>query len=138
MEAELNAVPQFRTTIDGLGIHFLHARSPHDDALPLVMTHGWPGSVVEFLDVIGPLADPSAHGGDTADAFHVICPSLPGYAWSAKPTTLGWGVERIAKACAALMDRRGTSDTAHKAPTGEPASRRASVLSTATAWPGST
>ena len=106
-EARLNAVPQFRTTIDGLGIHFLHARSPHDEALPLVMTHGWPGSVMEFLDVIGPLTDPPVHGGDAADAFHVICPSLPGYAWSDRPAASGWGVERIARAWGTLMDRLG-------------------------------
>jgi hypothetical protein len=79
LEARLNAAPQFRTTIDGLGIHFLHASSPHADALPLVITHGWPGSVVEFLDVLGLLTDPTAHGGDAADAFRVVCPSPPGY-----------------------------------------------------------
>ena len=78
-EARLNALPQFRTVIDGLGIHFLHIRSPHAEALPLVITHGWPGSIAEFLKVLGPLTDPTAHGGETADAFHVVCPSLPGY-----------------------------------------------------------
>ena len=78
----LNALPQFRTGIDGLGIHFLHVRSPHADALPLVMTHGWPGSVIEFLKVIGPLADPTRHGGEAKDAFHVVCPALPGYGFS--------------------------------------------------------
>ena len=82
----LNRFPQFRTEIDGLGIHFLHVRSPHEDALPLVITHGWPGSIVEFHKVIGPLTDPTAHGGDAADAFHVVCPSLPGYGFSDKPT----------------------------------------------------
>ena len=107
VEARLNAAPQFRTTIDGLGIHFLHARSPHPEALPLVITHGWPGSVVEFLDVLGPLTDPTAHGGDAADAFHVVCPSPPGYAWSDKPAEAGWGVERIARAWATLMSRLG-------------------------------
>jgi pimeloyl-ACP methyl ester carboxylesterase len=106
-EARLNAVPQFRTEIDGLGIHFLHARSPRADALPLVLTHGWPGSVVEFLDAIGPLVDPVAHGGNAADAFHVVCPSLPGYGFSDKPRRAGWGVDRIATAWAELMRRLG-------------------------------
>ena len=84
-EARLNALPQFRTVIDGLGIHFLHVRSPHAEALPLIITHGWPGSIIEFLKVIGPLTDPTAHGGEAADAFHVVCPSLPGYGFSDKP-----------------------------------------------------
>jgi pimeloyl-ACP methyl ester carboxylesterase len=106
-EARLNALPQFRTEIDGLGIHFVHVRSPHAGALPLVVTHGWPGSVVEFLDVAGPLTDPAAHGGDAADAFHVVCPSLPGYGFSDKPDRPGWGVERIAAAWSALMRRLG-------------------------------
>jgi epoxide hydrolase len=106
-EARLNALPQFHTEIDGLGIHFLHVRSPHDDALPLVITHGWPGSVVEFLKVIGPLTDPTAHAADAADAFHVVCPSLPGYGFSDKPARPGWGVERIAAAWSALMHRLG-------------------------------
>jgi pimeloyl-ACP methyl ester carboxylesterase len=106
-EARFNAFPQFRTEIDGLGIHFLHVRSRHDGALPLVMTHGWPGSVVEFHEVIGPLVDPAAHGGDAADAFHVVCPSLPGYGWSDKPVAAGWGVDRIAGAWAQLMARLG-------------------------------
>jgi pimeloyl-ACP methyl ester carboxylesterase len=106
-EARLNGLAQFRTEIDGLGIHFLHVRSPHDGALPLVLTHGWPGSVVEFLDVIGPLTDPPAHGGDAADAFHVVCPSLPGYGFSDKPAHTGWGTERIARAWAELMRRLG-------------------------------
>jgi pimeloyl-ACP methyl ester carboxylesterase len=106
-EARLNALPQFRTEIDGLGIHLLHVRSPRDDALPLLLTHGWPGSVIEFLEVVGPLTDPATHGGDAADAFHVVCPSLPGYGFSDKPERPGWGVERIARAWAALMDRLG-------------------------------
>src|SRR3954451_1955301 len=97
-EARLNALPHFRTEIDGLGIHFIHARSSYSDALPLVITHGWPGSVVEFLRVIGPLTDPVAHGGRQSDAFHVVCPSLPGYGFSDKPTQPGWGVERIGSA----------------------------------------
>jgi epoxide hydrolase len=107
VEAKLNAAPQFRTAIDGLGIHFVHRRSPHPDAFPIVITHGWPGSVVEFLDVLGPLTDPPAHGGDAVDAFHVVCPSLPGYGWSDKPARPGWGVERIARAWAVLMARLG-------------------------------
>ncbi|HMG43896.1 MAG TPA: epoxide hydrolase [Acidimicrobiales bacterium] len=102
-EARLNGFSQFRTEIDGLGIHLLHVRSPHDDALPLVMTHGWPGSVVEFLDAIGPLTDPP----DPADAFHVVCPSLPGYGFSDRPAGTGWGTDRIAAAWAELMRRLG-------------------------------
>lgn len=106
-ESRLNALPQFRTEIDGLGIHFVHVRSPHPDALPLVLTHGWPGSIVEFLKVIEPLADPTAHGGDATDAFHVVCPSLPGYGFSDKPAEPGWGIGRIAAAWAILMGRLG-------------------------------
>jgi len=106
-EARLNTLPQFRTEIDGLGIHFVHVRSRHPDALPLVLTHGWPGSLVEFLKVIAPLADPGARGGDASDAFHVVCPSLPGYAFSDRPATPGWNVERIAAAWAQLMARLG-------------------------------
>ncbi len=106
-EARLNAYPQFLTEIDGLDVHFLHGRSPEPGAFPLVLTHGWPGSIVEFLEVIGPLTDPASHGGDPADAFHVVCPSLPGYGFSAKPTELGWGIDRIARAWMALMPRLG-------------------------------
>lgn len=106
-EALLNRFAQFTTPLDGLDIHFIHQRSPHAGAMPLLLTHGWPGSVVEFQQVIGPLTDPTAHGGDAADAFHVICPSLPGFGFSAKPTTIGWGVDRIAAAWATLMDRLG-------------------------------
>jgi pimeloyl-ACP methyl ester carboxylesterase len=98
---------QFRTEIDGLGIHFIHVQSPSPDALPLVMTHGWPGSVVEFLDVIGSLTDPSANGSDPADAFHVVCPSLPGYGFSDRPSEPGWDLDHIADAWAALMARLG-------------------------------
>ena len=103
----LNAFPQFRSAIDGLGIHFLHVRSPHADALPLVMTHGWPGSVIEFLKVIGPLTDPTRHGGEAKDAFHVVCPALPGYGFSDKPAQKGWGVERIGRAWGQLMQQLG-------------------------------
>jgi pimeloyl-ACP methyl ester carboxylesterase len=106
-ETRLNQLDQFRTQLDGLGIHFLHIRSPHDNALPLVMTHGWPGSIVEFLKVIGPLTDPSAHGGEAADAFHLVCPTLPGYGFSDKPTEPGWNIERIGRAWSQLMRRLG-------------------------------
>ncbi len=106
-EQRLNRFPQYRTEIDGLGIHFIHVASRVEGALPLVLTHGWPGSIVEFLDVIGPLTDPGAHGGDPADAFSVVCPSLPGYGFSDKPVETGWGVERIARAWAVLMERLG-------------------------------
>jgi pimeloyl-ACP methyl ester carboxylesterase len=103
----LNAYENYRTEIDGLGFHFLHVRSPEANALPLVMTHGWPGSLVEFLKVIGPLSDPVRHGGDAADAFHVVCPTLPGYGFSDKPSAPGWKVERIADAWSVLMRRLG-------------------------------
>jgi pimeloyl-ACP methyl ester carboxylesterase len=106
-EARLNAAGQFTTVIDGLRIHFLHVRSPNPDALPLLLTHGWPGSVIEFMKVLGPLSDPAAHGGDPADAFHLVVPSLPGYGFSEKPAEAGWGVERIARAWTALMERLG-------------------------------
>jgi pimeloyl-ACP methyl ester carboxylesterase len=106
-EARLNRFPQFETTIDGVGIHFVHARSPHPNAQPLVITHGWPGSIVEFQEVIEPLVDPPAHGGDAKDAFHVVCPSLVGYGFSGKPTRAGWNVQRIARAESALMQRLG-------------------------------
>ena len=106
-EARLNVFPQFKTNIDGLDIHFLHVRSKHANALPLLMTHGWPGSIVEFHKVIAPLTDPTTHGGDAADAFNVICPSLPGYGFSAKPAATGWGVEKIASAWDTLMTRVG-------------------------------
>ena len=103
----LNRWPQFRTEIDGLNIHFLHARSPHPDALPLLITHGWPGSVVEFLKVIEPLTDPTRHGGKASDAFHVVCPSLPGYGFSGKPQQTGWNPARIGRAWGQLMQRLG-------------------------------
>ena len=106
-EARLNRFPQIKTKIDGLDIHALHVKSKHPNALPIVITHGWPGSVVEFHKVIEPLADPTAHGGEARDAFHVICPSLPGYGFSDKPTQRGWGVEKIAQAWDELMARLG-------------------------------
>jgi pimeloyl-ACP methyl ester carboxylesterase len=106
-EARLNALPQFTTAIDGVDVHFIHVRSRHEDAMPLIMTHGWPGSVVELLDAVGPLVDPTAHGGTPADAFHVVLPSLPGYGFSGEPTELGWDAGRIARAWAELMVRLG-------------------------------
>lgn len=106
-EKSLNQFPQFRTTIDGLGIHFVHVTSPEPGAFPLILTHGWPGSVTEFTDIIGPLTDPVAHGGDAGDAFHLVVPSLPGFGFSDKPAATGWGPERIADAWATLMARLG-------------------------------
>lgn len=106
-ETRLNAFDQFRTKIEGVDIHFLHIRSPHSNARPLVITHGWPGSIIEFLKVIGPLSDPTAHGGDAEDAFHLVCPTLPGYGYSGKPTKTGWSVEKIADAWSVLMLRLG-------------------------------
>jgi pimeloyl-ACP methyl ester carboxylesterase len=106
-EARLNALPQFTTEIDGLDIHFIHVESPHENALPLIITHGWPGSVVEMLNVIGPLSDPPAHGGSAEDAFHLVIPSMPGYGFSAKPQETGWDTARIARAWVVLMKRLG-------------------------------
>jgi pimeloyl-ACP methyl ester carboxylesterase len=106
-EAKLNALPQFTTEIDGVDIHFIHVKSAHENALPLVMTHGWPGSVIELLEAVGPLTDPTAHGGSAEDAFHLVLPSLPGYGFSDEPTEVGWNVGRIAKAWAELMHRLG-------------------------------
>ena len=105
MEAKLNALPQFITTIDGLDIHFMHMRSKHENALPMIVTHGWPGSVIEQIKIIDPLTNPTAHGGTAADAFHLVIPSLPGYGFSGKPTEPGWNPPRIAKAWAQLMQR---------------------------------
>jgi len=106
-EAKLNALPQFTTEIDGVEIHFIHVRSRHEDAMPLIMTHGWPGSVVEMLGAVGPLTDPTAHGGSPEDAFHLVLPSLPGYGFSGEPAELGWENGRIAGAWAELMNRLG-------------------------------
>jgi pimeloyl-ACP methyl ester carboxylesterase len=106
-EAKLNALPQFTTAIDGVDIHFIHAKSPHENALPLIMTHGWPGSVIELLETVGPLTDPTAHGGQAEDAFHLVLPSLPGYGFSGEPTEVGWDFGRIARAWAELMSRLG-------------------------------
>ena len=107
LEARLNALPQFMTEIDGLDIHFIHVKSHHENALPLIITHGWPGSVIEMLNVVGPLTDPTTHGGSAEDAFDLVIPSMPGYGFSGKPTTTGWGPEHIAQAWAKLMKRLG-------------------------------
>src|ERR687898_264849 len=106
-EARLNALPQFTTEIDGVDVHFIHVKSDHEDALPLIMTHGWPGSVVELLETVGPLTDPTAHGGNAEDAYHLVLPSLPGYGFSGEPTELGWEAGRTALAWAELMRRLG-------------------------------
>lgn len=107
IESQLNGYPQFTTELDGVDIHFLHVRSPEPNAMPLILTHGWPGSILEFMKVIGPLTDPAAHGGDAADAFHLVCPALPGFGFSGKPKVTGWGVEKIATEWANLMARLG-------------------------------
>jgi pimeloyl-ACP methyl ester carboxylesterase len=106
-EAKLNALPQFTTEIDGVDVHFIHVKSAHENALPLIMTHGWPGSIMELLDTVGPLTDPTAHGGEAEDAFHLVVPSMPGYGFSNEPTDLGWNVARVAQAWAELMRRLG-------------------------------
>ena len=106
-ERRLNAFDHYKTVVDGLDIHFIHQRSPEPDALPLIITHGWPGSIVEFMEVIGPLTDPVAHGGDAADAFHVVAPSMPGYGFSDKPIEPGFGPEQIAEVGAQIMERLG-------------------------------
>jgi pimeloyl-ACP methyl ester carboxylesterase len=107
VEARLNALPQFVTEIDGVDIHFIHVKSSHENALPLIMTHGWPGSVMEMIDSVGPLTDPTAHGGSAEDAFHLVLPSLPGYGFSGEPVEVGWDLGRTARAWAELMDRLG-------------------------------
>ena len=106
-EAKLNALPQFITEIDGLDIHFIHVRSKHEKAMPLIVTHGWPGSIIEQMKIIDPLTNPTAHGGSASDAFDVVIPSMPGYGFSGKPTTTGWGPERMGRAWAELMKRLG-------------------------------
>jgi pimeloyl-ACP methyl ester carboxylesterase len=107
LEAKLNALPQFTTEIDGVEIHFIHVRSQHEDALPLIMTHGWPGSIIELLEAVGPLTDPTSHGGDGEDAFHLVLPSVPGYGFSGEPDELGWDSSRTARAWGELMPRLG-------------------------------
>ena len=106
-EAKLNAIPQFVTEIDGQDIHFMHVRSKHENALPLIITHGWPGSIIEQTKIIGPLTNPTAHGASASDAFHLVIPSMPGYGYSPEPTTLGWDPVRMAKAWVVLMERLG-------------------------------
>ena len=117
-EKRLSALPNFITEIDGLDIHFIHVRSPHENALPVIITHGWPGSVIELLNVIDPLTNPTAHGASAADAFDVVIPSMPGYGFSGKPRDLGWDPDRIARAWDVLMNRLGYSGTWRKAATG--------------------
>src|SRR5207248_10853175 len=107
LASRLNALPQFMTKIDGLDIYFIHVKSRHENALPLIITHGWPGSVIEMLEVIGPLTDPTAHGGSAEDAFDLVLPSIPGYGFSGEPMEGGWGPDRIARAWAELMNRLG-------------------------------
>jgi len=107
IEAKMNALPQFVTEIDGLDIHFIHVRSKHENALPLIVTHGWPGSITEQMKIIDPLTNPTAHGGNASDAFHLVIPSMPGYGYSGKPTTTGWDVAHIARAWVVLMKRLG-------------------------------
>jgi pimeloyl-ACP methyl ester carboxylesterase len=107
LESRLNVLPQFKTEIDGLDIHFIHVRSEHEDALPLLVTHGWPGSIVELLNIVAPLTNPTAHGGSASDAFHLVLPSMPGYGFSGKPTTPGWNPPHIGRAWDTLMKRLG-------------------------------
>lgn len=127
-EAKLNALPQFITEIDGLDIHFIHVRSKHKNALPLIVTHGWPGSIIEQLKIIDPLTNPTAHGGSESDAFDVVIPSLPGYGFSGKPTTPGWDPIRIARAWIALMKRLGyTRFVAQGGDWGDPVSEQMAV-----------
>ena len=121
-EARLNALPQFKTEIDGLDIHFIHVESAHKNALPLIMTHGWPGSVVELLETTGPLTDPTAHGGRAEDAFHLVLPSIPGYGFSDDSAELGWGPIRIGQAWAELMRRLGYTGMSRRGATWAPRS----------------
>jgi pimeloyl-ACP methyl ester carboxylesterase len=122
-EAKLNALPQFMTEIDGLDIHFIHVRSDHDNALPLIVRHGWPGSVIEQLKIIDPLANPTAHGAGASDAFHLVIPSMPGHGFSGKPAATGWDPARIAGAWVVLMKRLGYTQLCPKAATGAGLSR---------------
>src|ERR1700741_1108813 len=118
-EAALNGLPQFTTEIDGLGVHFIHVKSRHENALPLIITHGWPGSVIEMLGVVGPLTDPTAHGGTAEDAFDLVIPSIPGFGFSDAPKEVGWGPGRIAAAWAELMDRLDYTDVGYVAQGGD-------------------
>jgi Epoxide hydrolase N terminus len=137
-EARLNALPQFTTQIDGQDIHFIHVTSRHENALPLIITHGWPGSVIELLGVIGPLTDPATHGGSAEDAFHAVIPSLPGYGFSAEPAEAGWDPGRIAGAWAELMHRLGYPATSPRAATRGPPSPTRWALRHPPGWPAST
>jgi pimeloyl-ACP methyl ester carboxylesterase len=122
VEGRLNTLPQFITEIDGVDVHFIHVTSSHDNALPLLMTHGWPGSVIELLDTVGPLTDPTAHGGSGEDAFHLILPSLPGYGLSGEPIEIGWDLDRTARAWVELMRRLGYTHYVAQGATSAPAS----------------
>ena len=122
VEAKLNALPQFKTEIDGVDIHFIEVKSQHENALPLIMTHGWPGSIIELLETVGPLTDPTAHGGSAEDAFHLVLPSLPGYGLSGEPAEVGWDLGRTARAWAELMRRLGYTATWPRAATWAPVS----------------
>ena len=137
-EAKLNALPQFMTRIDGVDIHFIHVKSRHEGVLPLIITHGWPGSVIELLGVIGPLTDPAAHGGSAGDAFDLVIPSLPGYGFSAAPAEAGWDPGRIAQAWAELMRRLGYTATPPRAATRAPGSPTRWAAWRPKAWPAST
>src|SRR5215469_13417092 len=124
-EAKLNALPQFTTSIDGIDVHFIHVRSPQQNALPLIVSHGWPGSIIEQLKIIEPLTNPTEHGGSASDAFDVVIPSLPGYGFSGKPAAAGWGPDRIAHAWAVLMERLGYTRYVAHGRDGTPGARRA-------------
>ena len=135
VEARLNALPQFITEIDGVDIHFIHVRSKHDNALPLIVTHGWPGSIIEQLKIIDPLTNPTAHGGSASDAFDLVIPSMPGYGFSGKPTTTGWDPERIARAWVVLMKRLGyTQFVAQGGDWGSPVSNEMAKLAPRSCW----
>jgi pimeloyl-ACP methyl ester carboxylesterase len=128
-EARLNALPNFITAIDGLDIHFIHVRSKHENALPVIVTHGWPGSITEQLKIVDPLTNPTAHGGSASDAFHVVIPSIPGYGFSGKPTTTGWDPAHIARAWIVLMKRLGyTQFVASRGDWGDPVTEQMAVL----------
>src|SRR5215510_3611190 len=134
-EAKLKALPNFVTEIDGLDIHFIHVRSKHENALPLIVTHGWPGSVVEQLKIIGPLTNPTAHGASASDSFHLVIPSIPGYGYSGRPTTTGWDPARIARAWVVLMKRLGYTRFVARAAIGARPSRSRWASRRRRSWP---
>ena len=134
----LNALPQFKTELDGLNIHFIHVRSPNANALPLVMTHGWPGSIIELLETIGPLTDPTTYGGNEEDAFHLVLPSIPGYGFSDEPTEVGWGPIRIGRAGTSSCGASATPGTLRRVATSAPRSPMRWAVCRSTAWPAST